>query len=427
MTMSSVNLDPPSQESAHPAGGDKDKLPSHLKKLLWWFVPGVLGIYTLWGAIPGILLPLQVTGIDPANKVANLAVVTTIGALAAMLAQPIAGVISDRTRTKFGRRAPWMVLGTLVGSGFLILLGTTNALWQIVLLWTLVQISYNFAQGPLTAVMPDRVPPKFRGTFSAVIGAATMIAGLGGTIVAAVFSESLPTGFLVFAGLSILTTLLFVLFNPDTSSKSMEVRPFELTTFLKAFWVNPKEHPDFIWAIFGRFLLYAGYFAIMNYNLFLLQDYVGLGAEAVKYAPLVMVVALPFLLISISIAGPWSDRVGQRKPFIFAAAAIVAVAQLIPFFMPSMTGMFLYAAISGFGFGAFQAVDNALVTEVLPASEDAGKDLGIVNIAATLPQTIAPALGGSVVLLMGYQGLFPVAAVLSVLGGISIYMIKSVK
>ena len=75
-----------------------------MTRLLGWIIPANLSIFILWGAIPGVLLPLQVTGLDPANKVASLALVTTIGAFAAMIAQPVAGAISDRTRSRFGRR-----------------------------------------------------------------------------------------------------------------------------------------------------------------------------------------------------------------------------------------------------------------------------------------------------------------------------------
>lgn len=106
------------QATIGPSAGEtasRVKISGPLRRLLVWQVPANLGLYLLWGAIPTVLLPIQVAGIDPANKVANLAVVTTSGAFAAMVAQPMAGAISDRTRSRFGRRAPWLVAGSLVG------------------------------------------------------------------------------------------------------------------------------------------------------------------------------------------------------------------------------------------------------------------------------------------------------------------------
>ena len=129
-------------------------------------------MYLLWAAIPGILLPLQVARhpSTPTPRLANLAVVATVGALRAMLAQPLAGTISDRTRSRFGRRGPWIVGGALTGG--LALLGLAlreHTSCRFTIAWTITQIAYNFAQGP-SAVMPDRVPPARARVFSAVTG-----------------------------------------------------------------------------------------------------------------------------------------------------------------------------------------------------------------------------------------------------------------
>ena len=143
------------------ASGNEDP-PTPIKgvrRLLGWIIPANLGIFLIWGAVPGILLPAQITAqFGEADKVANLAIVMTIGAFFAMLAQPIAGQISDRTRSRFGRRAPWIFIGALAGGLALVGLAFANSLVGVVIAWTLVQITYNFAQGPLSAVMPDRVP-----------------------------------------------------------------------------------------------------------------------------------------------------------------------------------------------------------------------------------------------------------------------------
>ena len=86
---------------------------------------------------------------------------------------------------------------------------------------------------------------------------------------------------------------------------------------------------------------------------------------------------------------------------------------LIPMFVarPS-AGWMIMTFISGFGFGMFQAVDTALMSQVLPSAKSFAKDLGVVNIAATLPQALAPAIAGAIVLSFGYVGLFPVGIVL---------------
>ena len=399
-----------------------------MTRLLGWIIPANLSIFILWGAIPGVLLPLQVTGLDPANKVANLALVTTIGAFAAMIAQPVAGAISDRTRSRFGRRAPWMVAGVLIGGLGLIGMALANTLVMIAIAWTIVQVAYNFAQGPLSAILPDRVPRAARGTFAALAGMGAMLGALGGQIAGVALSSSIPTAYLFLSGLALVVTVLFVVFNPDHSSRDQQNPPFSLRVFLSTFWVNPIRHPDFFWAFTGRLLLYTAYFAVTGYQLFILQDYIGLGDAAIESIPLFGLVGLVGMIAAMVVGGPLSDKLGRRKVFVFASTIVVALAMVVPLVMPDFVGWLVFTLVAGLGFGMFQSVDQALMSEVLPSKESYAKDLGVVNIAATLPQTLAPAVGGAIVLAFGgYAALFPVGIALAVLGAFAVWPIKAVK
>ncbi|RDV44791.1 MFS transporter [Leifsonia sp. ku-ls] len=428
----------PAPESAAPvttntfvgtaAGNDDPPAPiKGLRRLMVWIIPANLGIYLIWGALPGILLPQQVTLLfGEKDQVANLAIVATIGAFAAMVAQPIAGQISDRTRSRFGRRAPWILLGSLAGGLSLVGLAFANSLVGMIIAWTLVQISYNFAQGPLTAVMPDRVPLRRRGTFAALSGIGLMVGALGGTIVGSLFFHSVAVGYVFFAVFSLVVLGLFVLANPDYSSRQLQREPFTLADFLKTFWVNPVAHPDFFWAFTGRLLLYTGYFAVTGYQLYLLSNYFHV-AHPEQIIPVLGLLSLVGILVSTIVAGPLSDRIGRRKPFVFASAVVVSLAFLLPWLWPDVTAWVIMTVVSGFGFGMFQAVDTALMSEVLPSAKSFAKDLGVVNIAATLPQTLAPGVAGAIILAFGYAALFPIAIVLGILGALAVWPIKATR
>ena len=120
--------------------------------------------------------------------------------------------------------------------------------------------------------------------------------------------------------------------------------------------------------------------------------------------------------------------IGQRKPFVYAAAYLQGLAALIIAFVPELTITFVAAGLLGLGYGCFMAVDQALATQVLPNSHTRGKDLGIMNIATTVPQALAPLLGAWLVALFaGFMGLFIVSALAAVLGGFAIMPVKKVR
>jgi len=404
-----------------------ERMTKPLKRLFGFSVPLFLSVYLIVGAIPGVLLPLQVAGIDEANKVGNLALITGIGAIVAMIASPIAGLISDRTRSRFGRRAPWLVVGALTTGLTLVGMGFANGVVQLVIGWSIAQLFLNLLISPLSAIMPDRVPAPRRGVFSALVGIGTMLGAIGGQSVGAAFAGNVPMGYFVIPGIAIVVAVLFVVFCRESSTLEMEREPFSLKVLLQMFWVSPRRHPDFAWGFLGRLFLYTGYFAITGYQLYLLQDYIGLGADAIGMLPLLGLINVTALMVSTAVSGPLSDRFQRRKVFVIAASLIMALGMVIPVFLPSVTGMVLFSIVVGLGFGAYAAVDGALMSELLPSSGTYAKDLGVLNLAATLPQTLSPFVGGAIVLAFGYVALFPIGIVLAVLGALAIIPIKSVR
>ena len=400
-----------------------------VKRLLGWSIPANFSVFLIWGSVAFVLLPLQVQGFGEADKIGNLAFITAIGAAAAMFAQPIAGLLSDRTRSRFGRRAPWMVAGVLIGGLALVGMGFANSLVQIAIAWVIVQVAYNFTQGPLSAILPDRIPRAVRGTFSALVGVGTMLGAVGGQVVGSAFAENIGAGYVIVAGFALVAITLFVVFNPDHSSVDAPREKFDFKAFIGTFWVNPVKHPDFFWAFTGRLLLYTGYFGVTGYQLYILQDYIGLGGDAAAMVPLFGVVSLIGIVGATAISGPLSDKLGRRrKIFVFISSAVVGLSMLVPIFVPTVPGWFVFAFVSGLGFGCFSAVDQALMSEVLPSAKSFGKDLGVVNIAAALPQVLAPAFAGAIILAFGgYIALFPIGIVLAVLGAFAVWPIKAVR
>ena len=413
-----------------PAPGEPAASPPATRRLLPSLLVASLTLFATYGGLIAILLPVQVALLDEANKVANLAIVTTTSFVFTLFAQPLAGAFSDRTRSRFGRRAPWMVVGAIVGGIFLFGLGSlTDILW-ITVFWVIIQVSLNFLQAPLTTITADRFPRSKRGGASAMIGLGTQLGMTVGVMLAGGFAGQVGIGYSAFGAAVIVVTILFVIVNRDWSSTHAAVEPFRWGAFFVGFWINPRRHPDFFWAFTARFLLILGYFVVSTYQLYILTDYIGLSlADATGAVITLTLVAFVPTLAAIALSGWWSDRVGRRKVFIYAATLVMVVGLAMPLIMPNMTGMITMAVINGVGFGLYMSVDAALMTEVLPNEGGAaGKDLGILNIATNIPQALSAPIAAIIIgSFGGYPVLFVFAIVFAVLGAVATAPIKGVR
>ena len=126
-------------------------------------------------------------------------------------------------------------------------------------------------------------------------------------------------------------------------------------------------------------------------------------------------------------SGLLSDRIGRRKPFVIVASFVVAVSAVVPILWPTVPGAITSVGLGGLGIGIYLAVDQALMTQVLPNKADAGKDLGVLNIAQAGGQIVAPLVASVVIGMAGYAALYGFAAVMAALAALAILPIKSVR
>jgi MFS family permease len=391
-------------------------------------------LLTLYAAVLGVLLPNQIQNIDPAHKTATLGVIYAITSVFSTLTTPISGALSDRTRTRFGRRSPWIAIGATVGGGALMLVPLVDGLVAVTILWLVATVSLNSMQPAITAIVADRFVPAERGVASGVVGAAMTAGVSAGTIFGGLFAARLGFAYFVLGAAIVVVSILFVLLNREAPSGAERPAPLRLGAFLRSFWVSPREHPDFAWAFGGRFTIYMGYQAVLTYLLYILQDHIGYG-QADANAMIARLSSITFVALVISglTAGWLSDRIRRRKPLVFAAGLIMATAVAAPLIAPSPTGMVIYAVLIGVGYGAFMSVDLALMTQVLPQrveGDDAtGKDLGILTTAVNVPQILSPVLAAALLTATGnnYPALFVVAGLFVLAGAFLVLPIRSVR
>lgn len=390
-----------------------------------------LGINAAFFGPIQVLLGQQAAHFDEGSKEAILALVTGCGAAVSLVANPLFGAFSDRTTSRFGRRVPWVVFGAVLGAVALVALAGAPNVAVMTLLWCLVQAGCNGAYAATTAAIPDRVPVPQRGTVGGLAAMGQTVGILLGAVIAAAVAGNFAAGYLVCAAALIAGVVLYVFRNDDQPLPAQERPPFSLAGFLKGFWVSPKLYPDFGWAWLTRLLVNIGNHMVTLYLLFFLSDAVHLKeTEGIEPALGVLILTglyAVMVIITSVLGGSLSDRMGKRKPLVIASSAIIAVASLILGFAPTWAGAIAGATVLGIGFGAYLAVDFALITQVLPTALDRGRDLGVINVANSLPQVIAPLIAFPFVTYWGgYVSLYVAAAVIGLLGAVFVVKIKSV-
>jgi len=391
-----------------------------------------LGVY----APLQVLLPEQVqalhdhvtkSGVVPTGTDAVLlSVVMGVGAIASLIANPVVGALSDRTTSPRGRRHPWTIACALTGAVGLIVVAASPSVAVMAIGWFIAELGLGGMLATLTAALPDRVPVKQRGTLGGLIGISQMLGTVLGALIVTVIVTRMSAGYATCAVVVVACAALFVLRTPDERLPA-EFKPrVPLTTALRRLWVSPRQHPDFGWAWATHFMVNLGNDLGTLYLLYFLNNRVHYHDPQTGLLTLMALYAVA-LLVAGAVCGTMSDRSGKRKPFIIGSAAIMATAAVLLAVSPTW-GMALVAApLLGAGFGTYWAAAPALLTSVLPAAVDRGKDMGIINIGYSLPLVVGPLLAGVVLGLMNsYPALFALAGAVTVIAAVTVTRVRSV-
>jgi MFS family permease len=491
-----------------------------------------------WQALNGLIITSQVLGLDyreapPGADVAewvarvapvSLAIVVVPGLLVAMLANPLFGLLSDRTQGRFGRRMPYILGGTavnLVGLAVMALgpgavstghSGSYFAPSLIILTLGLMltQVANNAAAAPFHALLPDTVPTEQRGTASGIMGFAQLVGSIGGALAPAFFgfnSRLLLDGTqsyedyharllgayvlvaVVVLALAILSAVTvreapytrpaspveggvslgriwrtlastvavvvavvvasaflvrqFGQFGANAGNDANTIQVVQLVAVIvaalgtaRAFEFSPRRHPDFSWVLATRLMAMMGVYIVYDFLTLYLQFVAHAPNPQAANATFITLLTLTATLSTL-VAGRASDRLGRKRMVYISGGLMAAVGAAFVFAPIVVQGNILpvlygAGAIFGLGYGAYLAVDWALVADVLPSDETYARDMGVWNMVFTIPSALAFVLGAWLIALgahfgsvtLGYTLLFAAFALFATLGTVTVRYIK---
>ncbi len=364
----------------------------YLDLSVFWFASSFL-----WSGLITFVIQGIVEKIDPARKDLNLGLTLALGAVVSTVVCYFIGAHSDRARfplaMRLGRRRPYILFGALGTVPFLLALPWAHTLLPLVGVVVGIQFFNNVATAPYQAFIPDLVPKSRQGAASAWMGLAALL-GTSIGVVAYKLLLGFPNGLLLammaVSGVNLATMAW-------TLARVREVPP-EPTPVLEAAaafdWrLAWRENPSFFWLIGSRFFINLGFYTATEFLSYYFGDTLGAkdpGAEVMRFS----LIAVGMGLLGNFPAGWASDRI-SKKVVVWVALGLTGLASL-GFLMAHTIHLAMFAAIFfGIGWGAFQAVDWALATNLLPPRDEA-RWMGIWHGAFTVPQVVAPVVGGVV-------------------------------
>ncbi|MFT4298655.1 MAG: MFS transporter [Aeromicrobium sp.] len=396
-----------------------------------WLTPWTLvmmGMFGAYYAVAQIVLPEQAEQITDSDsaKVALTAWATGLAAVVTFVVTITVGVVSDRTTHRRGRRYPWVVGGVMVMALGTMAQGWADEPWLVVACWSVVAVGYASGGSAILAIVPDDVPVNQRAYVSAFYAMAMCLGPLLLIAAAVAVAGDLRVQYGVVAALCLLMALPFALRAKSVRLPVSErPEPQRLGQVLRSL-VAPLRHADFTWAWLGRFGIQLSNALAQMYLFFYLKDYVEVDDPDTAVLILTVLYAVSGTLAAIP-AGRLSDRTMRRKRMVVISSVLQGAAGLILAFIPNMPAAAVGAIVLGAGYGVYAAVDQALITQVLPDAHDRGKDLGIIGVANILPYVLAAALGGVVINLWGYPTLYVLVLVTGLLAAAAVQPIRAVR
>jgi MFS family permease len=348
------------------------------------------------------MLPEQVGQIVPGGeKNGAWGQVVAIGAMEAMIGPAVFGFWSDRTRSRWGRRRPFIAVGAAMTALALLFMGQAQSLWMMIVGYLLLQISDDVGTGPYAAIIPDVVPEERRGKASGLMSQLQLAA----QVVAAGIGLSLKSFMAIYVAIAVINIVCALIVLVTARERATTAPPLKESAdapskmFDLQDWLAPWKSHDFRWVWLTRFLNAFGFYLITLYVVNYLTDSV----KVFKVGPLTfdkpfeaaVIVALCISIagaIAAVIAGNYADRIGRKR--VILIAGWVMFVTLIPFaFVPDFSIIAPLSLVFGMGYGAYLSASWALASDILPSKEDAAKDMGIWQASVSTPQILSGAAG----------------------------------
>jgi MFS family permease len=320
------------------------------------------------------------------------------GAIIGIILQPTVGQMSDYAVTRWGRRKPFIVFGSLLDVVFLVGIATSNSVLSLAAFVTLLAFSTNIARGPFQGYVPDLIAAPQVGMASALVGLMQILGNITGIalVTISLAFNAMPLSMIAVAVVE-LVTMISVVYRvaPGQPPRPREGRSW-LTIAREAWSTDILKERSYVWLLGSRFFYLMGGGILFNEVVTYLKQVHHLAQDEAAGVQFTMIVVIAIATVLTTIpASRLSDRLG-RKPIIYVSCAIGGLGVLIAALAPSVPIAIVGGALYGASAGMFLSVDWALMTDIIPKAS-AGRYMGLSNVATGASAPFSAFIAGFVI------------------------------
>jgi MFS family permease len=378
-------------------------------------------VFLTFGASMAVVTPLAFSltvklNILVPGRVEVLGLITAVGAIASVIATPLIGVLSDRTRSRLGRRRPWVIGGAVAGLAGLVTIAIAPSVPLVVVGWVVTLVGWQTASNMVNFFLGDRLPEEQRGRVSAFNGFANMVAPIVGIGLVSSFAGQLMLLFVIPGLIAVVGVIAFAIFARDVPGLVAPEQTSVAQVFSRMVF-DPRKVPNYAWNWLGRALLFFGLSFTSTYATYFLAARLHVSVSAV--GGIVAIVGLGGIVsgaIGALGVGFLADRLKRRKIFVLLSGLIMLAGTIISAVSYQLPGLIAGSLLVTMAIGAFSTVDTAIVLDVLPNRDESGRYIGIMSLAQQLPNTVGP-LAAAGILAIGSTSSSPNYTLMYVVSG----------
>lgn len=422
------SLTEPGEATAASAVESESRQPMSRSYIFWLMLAS-------FGASMAMMVPLsygiavRITELAPGHEEV-LGYITGSAQLVYLIVSPLLGIWSDRTRSRFGRRTPFLYLGTAIGFAGIVVIGLAPSLLIIGAGWILGMTGWSIAGAALQTLQADKLPEAQRGKVSALTGLMNQIAPVLGIGVAYAVSSSTLLIFVVPGVIGALLLALFPLIKPEGSAKDLpDVNRVTVKSVMTSYGFNVRKYPDFAWNWLGRFVFFIGLYFNTTFGTFFYAQRLALPVREV--AGIVATVGMLGVLAATAgalVGGFLSDKLQRRRRFIMIAALLFVVGAVVEATAWSLPQIIIGAILMQLAIAIFATVNQAMVYAIIPERDQTGRYMAVIQFAQKIPSAVAPLIAGVVITIgsvgdvKNYTLLYLTGAVFALVGGLIIML-----